>query len=137
MSAWIVKKKHIDFLVTAALESMINRTIRGEIDGHPVEMEISYNNADKIGATLWAENIKSVNYRYSNHKPSEVSAYRFTKHNGGPIAIVVIKQIDCLDYQSCEHDGWKNSWARRFCDELKDAMIYSLPGYNNAPWGID
>ena len=118
MSAWIVSKKHIDLLVEAAKLAQMNGV-----------------EADQLGQTLWEENHKSVNCRYSETRPTPT--YKF-KPTGIPFdPVVVIKQVNCLEYQSCEHDGWKDSKARQFCEELRNEMISMLPGYDKAPWGID
>ena len=119
MSAWIVSQKHIDFIITAAVGyGML-----------PIEK------ADTMGATLWKENFKSVNYRYGEKKSSP--SYKFAPYPKAIDGAVLLKNIACLEYQSCEHKGWKGSEALKFLDDLKDAAIAHLPGYDAAPWGID
>jgi len=49
--------------------------------------------------------------------------------------VQVLKSIDCLDYQSCEHPGWAASEAKAFIDRLQSAAIHALPGYEAAIWG--
>lgn len=39
-----------------------------------------------------------------------------------------------LEYQSCEHPGWRESEAARFCDALRSHLIARLPGMDEAPW---
>lgn len=51
--------------------------------------------------------------------------------------VVTLKSIACYSYQSCEHDGWETSRAKELCDRLRDGAISALPGYEQAPWGID
>jgi len=118
MSAWIVTKEHIDLLVAAA---------KGEDEMDGIE-------PDALGAMLWAENHKSVNCRYS--EATEAPAYKFTPPRGKIDPVVVLKQINCYAYQTCEHKEWEASKAYKFCENLKNAMIHSLPGYEAAPWGI-
>ena len=119
MSAWIVSKKHIDLLVAAAK----NR--------HP----------DALGQMLWAENHKSVNYRYGEKRPTP--PYTFTPPTEPIDQILLLKQIHCYDYQSCEHDGWERSEAYKLCKKLEAACLAALPPgvedspeYSQAPWGI-
>jgi hypothetical protein len=50
MSAYIVSRKHIHYLVTAAAQYGL----------------IRLREQDKTGQMLWDENIKSVQYRYHN-----------------------------------------------------------------------
>lgn len=51
-----------------------------------------------------------------------------------PPPVVVLKALDCYEYQACEDDGWQASEAKRLCDALRAKMIRRLPGYENAPW---
>jgi hypothetical protein len=86
------------------------------------------------GQMLWDENFRSVNYRYTEEKSAP--AYSF-KRNLQPIdPIVVLKQISCYEYQSCEHSDWESSEAKAFCSALQGKMISWLPGYDDAPWGV-
>jgi hypothetical protein len=123
MSAWIVSKKHIDLLVTAALSAKYMTPAGGD-ERQPSE----------LGLMLWVENHKSVNSRYSETRMPE--GYKFTRFPGKIDPIVVLKQIACYEYQSCEHDTWKTSEAFKFCQALTTEMINALPGYSEAPWGI-
>jgi hypothetical protein len=49
----------------------------------------------------------------------------------------VFKAIDCLDYQSCEHDGWHTSNAWRVLESLRELVCQHVDGYDGAPWGFD
>lgn len=118
MSAWIVSKKHIDLLVTAAQSAKYMRV----------------EDPTALGTLLWAENHKSVNARYSEE--SVTPPYRFARFPGKVDPIVVLKSIHCYQYQACEHDGWKESEACKLMTELEGEMISALPGYDAAPWGI-
>lgn len=123
MSAFIVSKLHIDFLITAA------------VGWKALEIE----EADKTGAMLWRENYKSVNYRYQER--DRCPKYTLTPFDAtSPLCknlpINVLSCIACLEYQSCEHPGWARSEAKRFLSELRDVAIRQLPGYADAPWGI-
>lgn len=123
MSAWIVSKKHIDLLVTAALSAKY-MTAAGPVGDDP----------SALGLMLWRENHFSVNSRYNETRMPE--GYKFTRFPGKIDPVVVLKQIACYEYQSCEHDGWKTSDAFKFCQALTSEMINALPGYEAAPWGI-
>jgi hypothetical protein len=48
------------------------------------------------------------------------------------------RDIDTLvtAYQSCEHPGWEESEARKFCQQLTEGAIARLPGYEAAAWEI-
>jgi hypothetical protein len=129
MSAWIVTKAHIDVLVQAMV----------------VEGIVPMDQATETGKTLWRENHRSVNYRYSER--SRTPAYTFTGIEAPLDAAVVFKAAACYEYQTCEHPGFKRSEARRLVDQLSDRMAeqlgtdrenaYDLPSWKAAPWGID
>lgn len=119
MSAFIVTKKHIDYLVTAALSAKYMTGIE----------------PNEFGALLWTENHKSVNARYNEESAAE--PYRFTRSPGKVDPVKALKAIHCLQYQSCEHEGWKQSEACKRLEQLEGEMISALPGYDEAPWGID
>ena len=105
MSAWIVSKQHIDYLVTAMAQY-------GTLDS----------NAHYVGQKLWQENVNSVAHRYPDDTPAErpgpvckhgvrPSTYKHTPYKKAIDPITLLKQIGCYEYQSCEHDGWQASWA--------------------------
>ena len=125
MSAWIVSKKHIDLLVGAALA----HGLAGRRD-----------TADELGAALWEENYASVNYRYADCSGRDLQlcpSYHYDPSTPTSDPVVLLKQLDCYEYQTCEHQGWLDSRARQLCSALRSAAIHSLPGYKAAPWGID
>jgi hypothetical protein len=142
MSAWIVSKKHIDYMVTAALTCERKRGYGPDYGGQRVHL----GNADEVGAGLLAENIESVAYRYDSRdlndlpgpiKQTRPEQYRYRPQPPGIDVVTAIKAIHCYEYQSCEHPGWDTSAAKAFCEELKGGLICCLPGYEDAPWGID
>ena len=65
---------------------------------------------------------------------NDVACYDF-EHRAPFSAVQVIKACNCLDYQSCEHDGWEASEAKSFLDSLISAACHRLPGYDAAEWG--
>lgn len=150
MSAWIVSRTHIDLLVTAGLD-LPGRDTHGGIlswyvDGNRHTLTTS--NADEIGQMVWAENVASVSHRYPDDGPgdlpgpngfhaADVLLYSHTWVRGIIDPTVVLRAIDCYEYQSCEHPGWKASRARAFCVALQEAAVGQLPGYDQAPWSFD
>ena len=85
---------------------------------------------------------RSVAYRYPDDSPEDLPGYgdRAASYNYRPVLelepdpVVGLSLIACLRYQSCEHPGWSQSEAYRFCEGFEAAMIRRLPGYNEAPW---
>ena len=108
---------------------------------------MSYYTPSELGQMLLNENIASVSYRYS--EPGRASYYGAEtaasmddledtdlpgpcdRYYLGPYIYEdprvemtpgqVFEHIDCLDYQSCEHPGWRSSEAFAFLTSLRDA----------------
>ena len=95
---------------------------------------------------LYQENIRSVRERYPKDKwedlpgPSvkpihivasgrerALAAYRRTP-------VQILKMCDCLEYQSCETDDYRESIAFELLEAIRRAAIRELPGYEDAPW---
>ena len=120
MSAFIVSQKHIQYLITAA-----------------IDYQVIVRDSEQTGQLLWDENVKSVNYRYPTD-PQERYIYHHKPFCVPPInPIIVIKQCHCYAYQSCEHPEWETSEAKRLIDALEANAIRRVAGYDSAPWGID
>jgi hypothetical protein len=161
MSAYIVDRNHIVYLVAAAMSHRLNRNagsfswysgerpdlIRGELSN------TDYNRAVEVANMLWMENVKSVKCRYDDHDddnlPSPnaeidaplVSRYQVTRADfNGTVwnhtdPVQVLKSCDCYEYQSCEHNGWPKSEAHAFIEALRARAWHSLAGYDDAKWG--
>ena len=123
MSAFIVNKKHIDYILTVLYNENVYHN----------NETLSKNYMNKIGQNLVDENFKSVNYRYLESKKPYEYIFQSTICTN---PIQVLKAINCLDYQSCEHSEWKESDARKILDDIRDICINKLPGYDNFQWEI-
>ena len=143
MSAYIVDRGHIRFLIQAALTfSQRNGACFRFYQGETCH-ELRAENADAIGTMLWKENEASVSYRYPHDTndlpgpvgdgPDHIYTHRACWLPINPLH--VLSAVACYDYQSCEHPGWKESAAHAFCEALMHKAIYRLPGYDDAPWG--
>lgn len=141
MSAFIVGTDHIDYLVAAAIDTS------GRLGGFGVYWageRIASHTADVVGAALLAENIASVSYRYADEGtgnlpgpiPNPVPADYVYRPFLQVDAAQVLKAIDCYEYQSCEHPGWHDAEARRFCDTLRRRYAATMPGYDDALWEV-
>ena len=137
MSAWIVSKRHID-----ALAYWLDR------------MGIAHDK-QKMGELLWSENHKSIRARYGDYdyKGNYVKRpkYRYSPPQSrvtepyyddfDPQNVDQIQAlVHCYTYQTCEHEGWDKSRAKRLMDTLD--QILQLAGADwkregtKAPWGI-
>lgn len=136
MSAFVVNKRHIDAIITAGLTHNPSRDLSWDFDEN--RQELTRETANRVGAMLWAENIASVRYRYadadvSGMVPADSESYVWA--TVGQVSVVqVLKFIDCLEYQSCEHPEWNDSEAKVFCNALRNSLIFHLPGYKEADW---
>ena len=108
--------------------------------------------ARAIAQELIAENIKSVAHRYptdtDGNRPGPClrdaqiveAAALWAGHyqqeglpeNVAPLTIA--KLAGCLEYQSCEHEGFKTSLAQRQINKIRSRVLTLLPGYSRAPW---
>ena len=55
--------------------------------------------------------------------------------------VLLIKALQCVDYQCSDADEWEASEDKAFLDliqqEASDYLISELPEYKSAPWGIE
>ena len=158
MSAFILGKEHIDYLVEAGLfvnghggltwlapgEDLETDYQAGDWCG-PTAMqsykarhrELRMETADHVGQMLIRENHLSVNFRYDERPTVTLEdPYRFNMRLRPIDPVQVLKALNCYEYQSCEHPGWKTSEAKAFCDALRHSTIHRLPGYDDAEWEV-
>ena len=123
MSAFMCSDAHISALVYG--------TVRHEID---LPRDLT---AAELFAELVTENAASLRARYGRGAKEMIgeAPHRFTPAPAFP-AVHLIKLAQCYEYQSCEHDGWETSKAKRWIGRLISRLIYKLPGYDAAPWSI-
>lgn len=148
MSAYIVDRNHILYLVAAATSPVIEPTgkfswfYNGQWhDARSDQPE----RAAEVANLLWRENIASVSARYPNessaalpgpgHENFVIVPADFPALFKAIDPVQVIKSCDCYEYQSCGHEGWKASEAHAFISALRSAAWHALPGYDSAEWG--
>ena len=134
MSAYMVSDNQID----AMAGYMIRERIRYFVNDAWVDVTAS--NAEEIGQILVDENYRSVSARYSGNTEEyfgKAPHYKFKRRNVLPDAITMLKACNCYDYQACETNNWKESVAFKIVEAIKEHAIRRLPGYDDAPWGID
>lgn len=139
MSAYIVSKGHIRFLVEAAgrlsrdpvswyhngRHRSLSRFIKTD---SPNELTPS-----QLGALLWEENVRSVDHRYSEE--NGVGAYAHVRSSLPIDPVQVFASLRCYEYQTCEHPEWETSEAKAICEAIRRAAIRALPGSDDTVWG--
>ena len=179
MSAFVVSKQHIDFLVTAALtvggrdgfqwwrvdesgDYAGWRKLDPNAEQRADDDYMAFYTPSQAGQILLSENVASVSHRYSysgrvQYYGAEEAAKMdddtietlpgptdrfymapyvfapFGRFDGSPGK--VFAAVDCLDYQSCEHDGWRSSEAYSFLRSLRDAWCRRCAGYEGT-WEV-
>jgi hypothetical protein len=146
MSAYIVEKAHIVYLVHAAMSRRLNSHGSSFVwnaagagqPWHRGDLTCNdYEKAAEVANMLYAENLRSIQARYPGGGDS-IETIRPSDFATVPASIdpvQVLKSCDCLEYQSCEHDGWGISEAKAFLCSLRKHAWQSLAGYDAAAWG--
>lgn len=125
MSAYIVSDETIDCIVSYAVDHKMSMYVRKKGD--------RTRDPDEIGSILLGTNYDSVNYRYGEF--DEPRPYKFTKRECDEGTAVGC--IACLEYQSCEHPGWRTSDAFLFLHQMLGDIAEKLCGCcgMEAKWG--
>lgn len=128
MSAWLVSKRHVDLLVSGAISYNI----------------IKPSDATEFGRSLWLENERSLAALYGD--PVGVSDDYAYEPYASEDPVALLKQIQCWDYQSCEHAGFRDSLPCEMMEELEQRILETSgvdaeklgdnPAYAAAPWGV-
>lgn len=129
MSAYVVNNAHINAIVSWAGKHGVS--VR---HSNPKRAWSVAGNEQATAELLLRENTASVNYRYGTSVPVRYIEFNFKAPNPRPIEC--IKAIHCLDYQSCEHEGWDTSLACALLREIASVAVRALPGYDAAPWEL-
>jgi hypothetical protein len=144
VSAWIVSQAHIDVLVLAGVQYATPYDVSADLRRGPNPTGLT-----AAGVDLWAQNHRSVNFRYDERTEPPAFTAPTAEVILDPVAVV--KAIDCYVYQSCEHPGWTDSRAAAYCRRLRAAIMENLPvdadsngnglpypaGWEHACWGIE
>lgn len=138
MSAFIVSKEHIEAIVAYAQRKQIHVV-------HPSE-KLIYSFSDPEDAVtmqnaLVDENYRSIYARYGDKTPSPM-IIKTADMNTVPkySDVAIYKACQCLEYQSCEHDDYRNTFGYRILSTIQnyaaDEIISKMPEYDKAAWEI-
>jgi|GEM_PF-2088757 len=146
MSAWIVSHYHVNVMVSWAMAHNVTYEHLG----------LSVHVSPASAAILYAQNVRSVDHRYSEKNPSD---FKFHSESSAlaMLPAAILKACHCLDYQSCETEDYYTTEAHTINQAIQHAALrlvvsvpdlvarklaneeinYSaLPGYEDTPWGL-
>lgn len=120
MSCFVVNKRHIDYL--ASYFSLHQRDLYLYRNGSNWILT-----PREVGQILWNENRRSYEWLYNEVINWDV--YNFAQYPN--LARLsdhrqVIQACNCLNYQSCETEDWKNSDAYKILKALREHAIGHL-----------
>lgn len=152
MSAYMVDKNHVLYLVAASISRRISHhgsKAKWWFQGDWQEMlGDDYKRQAEVAQMLWTENLMSIHARYPDSLSDEgkipgtigenyrISIDDITSnvwHEIDPAQ--VFRACDCLSYQSCEHEGWEKSESYAFLESLYSGAQQAVTGYGEAVWG--
>lgn len=150
MSAFVVNQGHIHAMLRAGLAydglyilSWFTVPPQTMQQAQEYRRELRFETADRVGAMLIAENVRSVCYRYEQAPTDDLPGpidrywlleYRYDPRGRIPTPVEALKLVACYEYQSCEHPEWAGTEGYAFCADLREKLINVLPGYEEADW---
>jgi hypothetical protein len=135
MSAFLCSDDHIRLLALQATRPFGGRLMVP--DGFDLVA------ATRAARVLYDANVAALRDRYGlKAVPRAPSAPTVTADDAARLAhyapVVVLKSCDCYEYQACEWREYDNdSHASRIVRDAREAATRRLPGYDDAPWGIE
>lgn len=127
MSAFIVPDYHINALVSWAASRHGSTAVSYYWGNRRREVR---NDEKRIASVLYAENVRSVNSRYSEADPAHGFVFKRVANMLNPID--VIKACHGYSYQACEAEGWEESEAFAIINGIEQSAIRALPGYDES-----
>ena len=127
MSAYLVPDYHINALVSWAATRHGSNAVSYYWAGSRRDVRA---NPKRIASVLYAENVRSVNARYSECDPAHGFVFKQVPNMLNPID--VIKGCHGYSYQACEAEGWEDSEAFAIIQGIEQSAIRSLPGYDES-----
>lgn len=149
MSAYVVEPFVIDFVISAFDELCRDRgQLSLWIHPHgedPVRIhskdQSDMEAFDLLGAEIFAENVRSVNYRYGDRVNDDQPDYSFRFHRGvymgnhRKLVAQALRSIGNIEYQSCEHPEWQGSRAQMALNAMARQIANASPDLAGTEWG--
>ena len=117
-----------------------------QYDSITVKDETLIESAEYFANLLLITNVASLNCRYEDGasmfgyvegEKLSISLDYFKEHLVRDLSAVQrLKLCDCLEYQSCEHDDYRDGAGYRLLNDIRGLLINDLAGYDAASWGM-
>lgn len=139
MSCFIVTGKHVDFILSY-LRKQFKKDEQVYIDG--VKYKLTDDDLSMIGNELLKENYRSFNSRYNEkNNPEKYNFIQYEGENDFKNPASVKKALDCLTYQSCECDDYRETRAYKLAVFISEVILDDLSrrydqDYDNLSWEI-
>jgi len=140
-----VYNSQLERLVASADEGF-RQAFSGIFNGKGVRELSDTQYADAVANLLYFENIRSVLHRYPNDdldsapgpidKPAWIRTGKWLQWQLRVEPIDILKACDCLEYQSCETEDYRETSAYKVLELIRGSAISLLPGYEDAAWEI-
>jgi hypothetical protein len=139
MSAFICNPEHFHALASfVTLGNLYNPPgiepawLRDRCREHGVEM--SGDIASTVARILYLENVRSVDHLYQESNDIDPEHWTLRGYPKLFNPVHILKMCDCLEYQSCENEDYRDSLAYLLLERIRKHAIHNLPGYDDAPW---
>ena len=150
MSAYLVNSDTLDLIASAAtlygrdssgglyvyLDEQTTPPTQGlelvTTDGGTRYVHVRGGDEDNLVRELWHVHKVSLEARYDD--PSSLMHDDLLADTWRPIydvsTAVIMGALNCYEYQACESDTWRNSFAHQFCQALRRKLCTSIAGDN-------
>lgn len=128
MSAFVCSQEHINSLLAFTYKNFDNYFSRVC--------------ADELGQTLqdanWAGVTERYGYRAQGHFGDPYPPFIYDSDKARPLTLVeYIKNVQCFEYQCDQGEDFRGTDAGKVLASMLGCAIGALPGYKEAPWGIE
>lgn len=138
MSAYIVSENHINVIVSWFVDYRKNNQLWYELNGKYGYMDKAA--AGAVARELFAQNVRSVDVRYSEENNSSYVFMYIPHIKLGYGLAEIAGAIDCLEYQSCETDDYHQTDAYKIITAMRKHLLKLVQERDlgdNTTWSID
>jgi hypothetical protein len=138
MSAYEVSWDHLAALVLAAEQLDVCTPMCP--GGEPSVSVVDGTRRAAVLRALMLQNRVSVAYRYREASPAldDLPEVRGAVPLDTVRSVVsVLNWVRCYEYQSCESPDWTATFAHRFCETLRRALVGRLVTLHRVPWDYE